>query len=69
MLARRLPSILPPLTLEEALETTKIHSIAGLLASDQAIPRSVSLLRNFPLTVQRAAVILDVHSEAQNTPN
>ncbi len=31
MLARRLPSILPPLTLEEALETTKIHSIMGLL--------------------------------------
>lgn len=30
MLARRLPSILPPLTLEEALETTKIHSVSGL---------------------------------------
>jgi magnesium chelatase family protein len=29
MLARRLPGILPPLTLEEALETTKIHSVAG----------------------------------------
>lgn len=29
MLARRLPSILPPLTLGEALETTKIHSVAG----------------------------------------
>ncbi len=29
MLAKRLPSILPPLTLEEALETTKIHSVAG----------------------------------------
>ncbi len=29
MLARRLPSILPPLTLEEAIETTKIHSVAG----------------------------------------
>lgn len=29
MLSKRLPSILPPLTLEEALETTKIHSVAG----------------------------------------
>jgi magnesium chelatase family protein len=37
MLARRLPSILPSLTLEEALETTKIHSVAGLLAPGQAI--------------------------------
>lgn len=31
MLAKRLPTILPPLTLNEALETTKIHSIVGLL--------------------------------------
>ncbi len=31
MLAKRLPSILPPLTLEEALESTKIHSVAGKL--------------------------------------
>jgi magnesium chelatase family protein len=31
MLARRLPTILPPMTLEEALETTKIHSVLGLL--------------------------------------
>ncbi|HEV2130484.1 MAG TPA: YifB family Mg chelatase-like AAA ATPase [Longimicrobiaceae bacterium] len=37
MLARRFPSILPPLTLEEALETTKIHSVAGLLASGQSL--------------------------------
>lgn len=29
MLSKRLPSILPPLTIEEALETTKIHSVAG----------------------------------------
>lgn len=33
MMAKRLPSILPPLTLQEALETTKIHSVAGKLKS------------------------------------
>jgi magnesium chelatase family protein len=37
MLARRLPSILPPLTLDEALETTKIHSVAGMLVPGQAL--------------------------------
>ena len=34
MLARRLPTILPDLTLDEALSATKIHSVAGLLPSD-----------------------------------
>ena len=37
MLAKRLATILPPLTLDEALETTKIHSIVGLLKSGQAL--------------------------------
>jgi magnesium chelatase family protein len=37
MLAKRLASILPPLTLDEALETTKIHSIVGLLEPGQAL--------------------------------
>ena len=37
MLAKRLPTILPPLTLDETLETTKIHSIVGLLAPGQAL--------------------------------
>ena len=37
MLARRLPSILPPLSLPEALETTKIHSVAGKLPDNGAL--------------------------------
>lgn len=37
MMARRLPSILPPLTINEALETTKLYSVAGLLSSDTAL--------------------------------
>ncbi|MEZ4987655.1 MAG: YifB family Mg chelatase-like AAA ATPase [Saprospiraceae bacterium] len=37
MLARRLPTILPPLDLYEALETTKIHSVAGILPHGSAL--------------------------------
>lgn len=42
MLAKRLPSILPTLSLREALETTKIHSVAGKL------PNNIGLLSNRP---------------------
>lgn len=37
MMAKRIPSILPPLTLQEALETTKIHSVAGKTSADIAL--------------------------------
>ncbi|MEO5562031.1 MAG: YifB family Mg chelatase-like AAA ATPase [Chitinophagaceae bacterium] len=37
MLAKRLPTILPPLSLQEALETTKIHSVAGKLAEHSTL--------------------------------
>lgn len=37
MLAKRLPSIMPPLTVEEALETTRIHSVAGRIDSNTSL--------------------------------
>ena len=37
MLAKRMPSILPPLTLEEALETTRIHSVAGRMRREDSL--------------------------------
>lgn len=37
MMARRIPGILPPLSLEEALESTKIYSVSGLLRTEQAL--------------------------------
>ncbi|MEA3505096.1 MAG: YifB family Mg chelatase-like AAA ATPase, partial [Bacteroidota bacterium] len=37
MLAKQLPSILPPLNLHEALETTKIHSVAGMMSSNSTL--------------------------------
>ena len=37
MLAKRLPSILPSLSLEEAIQTTKIHSVLGLLDNGRGL--------------------------------
>jgi magnesium chelatase family protein len=56
MLAKRLPTILPPLTLHEALETTKIHSVAGKL------PENATLISKRPFrsphhTVSDAALV------------
>lgn len=56
MLAKRLPTILPPLSLQEALETTKIHSVAGKL------PAEASLISKRPFrsphhTVSDAALV------------
>ena len=56
MMAKRLPSILPPLTLAESLETTQIHSVAGLLS------RGSSLISQRPFrsphhTISEAALV------------
>lgn len=56
MLAKRLPSILPPLTLAEALETTKIHSVAGKLGK-QAQLLSKRPYRSPHHTISDAALV------------
>ena len=47
MIAKRIPSILPPLTLDEALETTKIHSVAGLTNKRNMASSSLIVQRPF----------------------
>lgn len=56
MLAKRLPSILPPLNLHEALETTKIHSVAGKM-SRQASLISVRPFRSPHHTISDVALV------------
>jgi magnesium chelatase family protein len=56
MLAKRVPTILPPLSLEEALETTKIHSVAGLLPADRGLV-STRPFRSPHHTISDAALV------------
>lgn len=56
MLSKRLPSILPEMTFEEALETTKIHSVAGLLSNEKPLI-TVRPFRNPHHTVSDVALI------------
>ena len=45
MLAKRMPTILPPFTFEEALETTKIHSVAGVVDAGAAAATAERLIK------------------------
>ena len=56
MLAKRLPGILPPLTLDEALETTKIHSVCGLLGAGESL-RAVRPFRAPHSSVSNAGLL------------
>ncbi|MGB2867189.1 MAG: YifB family Mg chelatase-like AAA ATPase [Bacteroidota bacterium] len=56
MLAKRLPTILPPLTFEEALETTKIHSVSGMLPPEAALV-SVRPFRSPHHTISDSALV------------
>ncbi|HBN07071.1 MAG TPA: magnesium chelatase, partial [Bacteroidales bacterium] len=56
MLAKRLPSILPPLSLEESLETTKIHSVAGKMSKNTPLI-SVRPFRNPHHTISDVALV------------
>jgi magnesium chelatase family protein len=56
MLAKRLPTILPPMTFDEALETTKIHSVAGMLPLNSALV-SVRPFRSPHHTISDAALV------------
>lgn len=56
MLAKRLPTILPPLTFEEALEATKIHSVAGMLPPDAALV-SIRPFRSPHHTISDSALV------------
>lgn len=56
MLARRMPTIMPPMTMEEALETTKIHSVAGKIGSHRGLMRVRPFRAPHHLTSQVALI-------------
>ena len=56
MLARRMPGIMPPMTLDEALETTKVHSVAGKLGSQRGLMRIRPFRAPHHLTSQVALI-------------
>jgi magnesium chelatase family protein len=62
MLAKRLPTILPPLTLHEALETTKIHSVAGKM------PGNSSLVAQRPFRSPHHTISDDILVKWEHTP-
>ncbi len=63
MLAKRLPTILPPLTLQEALETTKIHSVAGKL------PENATLISKRPFRSPHHTFLMQDWLAAEAFPN
>ena len=56
MLARRMPTIMPPMTLEESLETTKIHSVAGKIGTHRGLITSRPFRAPHHLTSQVALI-------------
>jgi len=56
MLAKRIPGILPPLSLDESLETTKIHSVAGMMAKEEAL-LTIRPFRSPHHTISDAALV------------
>ncbi len=56
MLAKRIPTVLPPLSLNESLETTKIHSVAGIMPSNEALV-TIRPFRSPHHTISDAALV------------
>ena len=66
MMAKRLPSILPPLSLAESLETTQIHSVAGKLGrGDTLIPHAPSARPTTPSLTWHSSGVARIFSPAR----